>query len=169
MLFRSDCICSPSPLTRSPKEALPLSNDVRNAACSSCPVVFRSLGLVRSESIRMRRLICRDSSLAFSRIASTTLILSVSLMYAVSCACLNAAAGLVNIQRTPQHEATHRSDADFAVRIALWAEVMATRGHQMVRDRVITEAQRAEALAAEPRVRVAVLPVAYEVWASRRK
>jgi SAM-dependent methyltransferase len=36
-------------------------------------------------------------------------------------------------------------DPDFSVRAGLWAEVAATRGHQMVSDGVITESQRAAA------------------------
>jgi hypothetical protein len=53
--------------------------------------------------------------------------------------------GLVNIVATPQPEVTHRTDPDFAVRLELWAEVAATRGHQMVSDDVITQFQRAAA------------------------
>ena len=55
-------------------------------------------------------------------------------------------AGLVDIQVTPQHERTQRGDVDFASRIGIWAEVAATRGHQMVADGTLTEAER---LAAE--------------------
>ncbi len=47
--------------------------------------------------------------------------------------------GLVDIVVTPQHEISHRDDPDFATRLALWAEVAATRGHQMVQDGSITE------------------------------
>lgn len=54
-------------------------------------------------------------------------------------------AGLVDVVETPQHEATARQDPDFTPRIGIWAEVAASRGYQMVRDRVVTEAQRAEA------------------------
>ncbi|MCZ6873666.1 MAG: methyltransferase domain-containing protein [bacterium] len=54
-------------------------------------------------------------------------------------------AGLVDIRLTPQHEMTQRADADFAVRMGIWAEVAASRGYQMVRDQVVTEPQRAEA------------------------
>ena len=53
--------------------------------------------------------------------------------------------GLVNIVATPQSEVTRRTDPDFAVRLGLWAEVVATRGHQMVSDGVITESQRTAA------------------------
>jgi hypothetical protein len=56
-----------------------------------------------------------------------------------------AQVGLVNIVTTPQPEVTQRTDPDFAVRLGLWVEVVATRGHQMVADGVITEPQRAAA------------------------
>lgn len=58
---------------------------------------------------------------------------------------LFADAGLVDIEATPQHEITRRTDADFDTRIALWADLTASRGHQMVADGVITEGQRAAA------------------------
>lgn len=54
-------------------------------------------------------------------------------------------AGLVDIVATPQHEMTRRTDADFATRIGLWADLAASRGRQMVEDGVITEHQRAAA------------------------
>lgn len=53
--------------------------------------------------------------------------------------------GLQAIRETDQHEAARRADADFEVRLGIWAEVAATRGRQMVRDGVLTEAQRAAA------------------------
>ena len=53
--------------------------------------------------------------------------------------------GLQAIQEIEQHEAAHRADADFEVRLGIWAETAATRGHQMVNDGIITEAQRAAA------------------------
>jgi len=56
-----------------------------------------------------------------------------------------ARVGLVNIVMTPEPEVSRRTDPDFAVRLGLWAEVAATRGHQMVTDGVITEFQRAAA------------------------
>lgn len=56
-----------------------------------------------------------------------------------------AQVGLVNIVATSQPEVTQRTDPDFAVRLGLWAEVAAARGHQMVADGVITESQRAAA------------------------
>lgn len=55
---------------------------------------------------------------------------------------LFAAAGLKGVAVTPQHEVTRWSDTDFAKRIGIWAEVAASRGHQMVRDGYLTEAQR---------------------------
>ncbi len=61
---------------------------------------------------------------------------------------LFASAGLVDIVTTPQHEFTQRTDENFIAFIGLWAEVAASRGHQMVRDRVVMENQRAEAEAA---------------------
>jgi ubiquinone/menaquinone biosynthesis C-methylase UbiE len=54
-------------------------------------------------------------------------------------------AGLEAIVVTPQHEVSRRGDPDFATRLGIWAEVAATRGHQMVADGVTTEAQRAAA------------------------
>lgn len=56
-----------------------------------------------------------------------------------------ANAGLVNIVTIPQPEISQRSNADFATRLGLWADVAASRGHQMVADGVITEGQRAAA------------------------
>ena len=56
-----------------------------------------------------------------------------------------AQGGLINIVTTPQPEVTQRTEPDFVVRLGLWAEVAATRGHQMVSDGVITEPQRVAA------------------------
>jgi SAM-dependent methyltransferase len=56
-----------------------------------------------------------------------------------------ATIGLVDIIATPQHEVTQRADPDFVTRIGLWADVAAGRGHQMVADGIINEAQRAAA------------------------
>ncbi len=53
--------------------------------------------------------------------------------------------GLSDVHETPQHEVTSRHDPDFVTRIGIWAEVAATRGHQMVADGLITEVQRARA------------------------
>jgi SAM-dependent methyltransferase len=52
---------------------------------------------------------------------------------------------LEDILETPQHEVTHRPDPDFAARMGLWADVAASRGHQMVADGIISGAQRAAA------------------------
>jgi SAM-dependent methyltransferase len=53
--------------------------------------------------------------------------------------------GLQAIVTTPQHEVTRRADPDFETRIRIWAEVAASRGHQMVADGVIDEEGRAAA------------------------
>lgn len=53
--------------------------------------------------------------------------------------------GLQAIQETEQHEVTQRGYEDFEVRLGIWVEVAATRGHQMVQDGIITEVQRAAA------------------------
>jgi ubiquinone/menaquinone biosynthesis C-methylase UbiE len=54
-------------------------------------------------------------------------------------------AGFVGVCETPQHEVTTRQDPEFATRLGIWAEVAATRGHQMVADGFLTETQRATA------------------------
>jgi SAM-dependent methyltransferase len=56
-----------------------------------------------------------------------------------------ALAGLQELHVTPQHEIARRGQPDFETRMMIWAEVAATRGHQMVADGIITEAQRAAA------------------------
>jgi hypothetical protein len=53
--------------------------------------------------------------------------------------------GFVDICETPQYEITTRHDPDFATYVGLWAEVVTTRGHQMVADGFLTEMQRATA------------------------
>ena len=53
--------------------------------------------------------------------------------------------GLMGIVETPQHEVTRRGDPDFETRLGIWAEVAASRGHQMVVDGMLTEAQRVAA------------------------
>ena len=55
---------------------------------------------------------------------------------------LFAQAGAVDVVVTPQHETTRRGEAAFESRISIWAEVMASRGHQMVDDGMITEPAR---------------------------
>jgi SAM-dependent methyltransferase len=54
-------------------------------------------------------------------------------------------ADLTDIAVVPQHETTERGDEDFETRAGIWAEVAATRGHQMVADGVISEPERAAA------------------------
>jgi ubiquinone/menaquinone biosynthesis C-methylase UbiE len=56
-----------------------------------------------------------------------------------------ARVGLTDILVTPQHEITRRGDSDFGTRTSIWAEVAASRGHQMVADGIITEELRAAA------------------------
>jgi len=58
---------------------------------------------------------------------------------------LFANAGLADVAISEQHETTRRGDPDFAVRAGIWADVAATRGHQMVADGAIDEATRAHA------------------------
>jgi ubiquinone/menaquinone biosynthesis C-methylase UbiE len=53
--------------------------------------------------------------------------------------------GLQQVRCVPQPEETRRGDEDFEVRIALWGEVIATRGHQIVADGFLTETERAAA------------------------
>jgi len=53
-----------------------------------------------------------------------------------------AQAGLKEIIVTDQHETTRRTERDFETRAGVWTSVAATRGHQMVADRVISEAER---------------------------
>ncbi|MBD0383670.1 methyltransferase domain-containing protein [Paenibacillus sedimenti] len=53
--------------------------------------------------------------------------------------------GINEIIITPQHETVKRTDNDFNSRISIWADVAASRGIQMVKDRYITESQRATA------------------------
>ena len=58
---------------------------------------------------------------------------------------LYAQCGFVDIVSTPQHEVSTKNDPDFSTRLGLWAEVAASRGHQMVADGILTETQRATA------------------------
>lgn len=50
--------------------------------------------------------------------------------------------GAVNITLTPQHEFSRRDDRDFVRRVGIWADVAATRGHQMVKDGFVSESDR---------------------------
>lgn len=56
-----------------------------------------------------------------------------------------AQAGLTSIAETPLHEIAQRGDPDFVTRLAIWAEVAAVRGPQMVESGIITEGQRVAA------------------------
>jgi hypothetical protein len=58
---------------------------------------------------------------------------------------LYAQCGFEDVVSTPQHEVSMKNDADFLTRLGLWAEVAASRGHQMVTDGFLTEGQRATA------------------------
>jgi SAM-dependent methyltransferase len=53
--------------------------------------------------------------------------------------------GLHEVRSVPQPEIARRGEEDFDVRIALWGQVIATRGHQVVADGFLTEARRAAA------------------------
>lgn len=53
--------------------------------------------------------------------------------------------GFADILATPQHEVSTRPDPGFATNVGIWAEVAATRGHQMVADGLLSETQRATA------------------------
>jgi len=54
-------------------------------------------------------------------------------------------AGLSDIVVTPQHETVRRGEPDFDERAAIWADVAATRGRQMVADGFVSETARARA------------------------
>jgi hypothetical protein len=56
-----------------------------------------------------------------------------------------AGAGLVEIDVSPQHEVAAFGDPDFAEAAALWGQVAATRGHQLVADGALPEHARAAA------------------------
>jgi len=53
--------------------------------------------------------------------------------------------GLCDVTVTAQEEVARRSHPDFETRAGIWADVAASRGHQMVADRMITEPERAAA------------------------
>jgi ubiquinone/menaquinone biosynthesis C-methylase UbiE len=53
--------------------------------------------------------------------------------------------GLTEVTSTEEVEVTERGDSDFATRMALWPGVIATRGHQLVADGKLSEAERAAA------------------------
>lgn len=50
--------------------------------------------------------------------------------------------GLRDVSVSSQHEVARRGDRDFPTRLAIWAEVAASRGPQMVADGYLTEGQR---------------------------
>jgi SAM-dependent methyltransferase len=55
---------------------------------------------------------------------------------------LFAGARLTAIVSTDQHEVARRGDGDFETRAGIWAEVAKSRGHQMVADGAVSEAER---------------------------
>jgi SAM-dependent methyltransferase len=57
-------------------------------------------------------------------------------------ASLVESAGASAIIEGAQHERTTRADADFVMRAGIWADVAATRGHQMVADGFVSEPER---------------------------
>jgi SAM-dependent methyltransferase len=60
-------------------------------------------------------------------------------------AALLAGAGLSDVVVTPQHETVERGQPDFEARAGIWADVAASRGHQMVADGFVDENARATA------------------------
>jgi len=58
---------------------------------------------------------------------------------------LFARAGLRDVVVSPQHEVARRGEPDFEARAGIWADVAASRGHQMVADGAIDETGRAAA------------------------
>jgi SAM-dependent methyltransferase len=55
---------------------------------------------------------------------------------------LFARTGLADVVTTDQREVARRGEGDFETRAGIWAAVAATRGHQMVADGAISEADR---------------------------
>jgi SAM-dependent methyltransferase len=53
--------------------------------------------------------------------------------------------GALDVVVTEEVESTQRGDSDFERRMALWPGVIATRGHQVVADGMLTERERADA------------------------
>jgi SAM-dependent methyltransferase len=53
-----------------------------------------------------------------------------------------ARTGAANVTLTLQPEVTRRGDSQFVTRASIWADVAATRGHQMVRDGFVSEPER---------------------------
>jgi SAM-dependent methyltransferase len=56
-----------------------------------------------------------------------------------------AACGLVDVTMADESESTDPSDPDYVDRASLWVRTAATRGHQMVADGALTEAERVAA------------------------
>jgi hypothetical protein len=54
--------------------------------------------------------------------------------------------GLLDIAVTGHAETVRRTDADYAAKMGIWAAVADTRGHQLVADGYLTEAQRLAAV-----------------------
>lgn len=52
--------------------------------------------------------------------------------------------GMKKITVTPQQERITRADSDFQPRVCIWADVVASRGLQMVADGYITELERSD-------------------------
>lgn len=55
---------------------------------------------------------------------------------------LLAGAGLIETWTSDERETTVRNDSDFPQRTDIWVQVAASRGHQMVADHALTEAER---------------------------
>jgi ubiquinone/menaquinone biosynthesis C-methylase UbiE len=53
--------------------------------------------------------------------------------------------GLRDVRCTPQPEVARRGEPDFDVRVSLWGQVIDTRGHQIVADGFLSEADRTTA------------------------
>jgi ubiquinone/menaquinone biosynthesis C-methylase UbiE len=60
--------------------------------------------------------------------------------------------GFQNVLVTPQLERTVRGDADFDSRMAIKVQILASRGHQLVKDGWLTETERAQAEEEEGRI-----------------
>jgi len=50
--------------------------------------------------------------------------------------------GFADVVTEAAHETTRRGEPDFELRIGIWADVMASRGHQMVQDGALSESDR---------------------------
>jgi ubiquinone/menaquinone biosynthesis C-methylase UbiE len=54
-------------------------------------------------------------------------------------------AGLLEVSESDESEVATRGERDFATRVALWPNIIATRGHQLVGDGALREAERSRA------------------------